>query len=67
MTRVRGSQQLTEQFAQTTAGVTAAMPIDLGAATGQEFLILYGSNLGMLGRPTQTPEAFRLTCFMPGR
>ncbi len=48
LTRVRGSLQLIEQFAQTTAGVTTALPIDLGPATDQVFLILYGSNLGLV-------------------
>ena len=37
LTRVRGSVQSTEQFAQT--------PIDLGPATDQVYLVLYGGNL----------------------
>ena len=54
LTRVRGTQQTTEQFAQTTNGVTAPLPIDLGAATDQVYLVLYGSNLGTVTIATAT-------------
>ena len=54
LTRVRGTQQSTEQFAQTVAGVTSAIPIDLGPATDQVFLVLYGSNLGAGSMATAT-------------
>ena len=52
LTRVRGTQQTTEQFAQTIAGVTSAIPIDLGPATDQVYLVLYGSNLGTASSAT---------------
>ena len=45
ITRVRGTQQLTEQFALATATGTAALPIDLGPASEQVYLVLYGGNL----------------------
>ncbi len=54
LTRVRGTQQCTEQFAQTAGGVTSAIPIDLGPATDQVYLILYGGNLGTATSATAT-------------
>jgi hypothetical protein len=54
LTRVRGAQQITEQFAQTIAGVTSAIPIDLGASTDQVYLVLYGGNLGTVTTATAT-------------
>ena len=41
LTRVRGQQQSTEQF----ASATGAVPIDLGPAGDLVYLILYGANL----------------------
>ena len=46
VTRVRGAQQSTEQLAASSQGTTAAVPIDLGPAGDQVYLILYGGNLG---------------------
>lgn len=46
LTRVRGTQQTTEQFAQT--------PIDLGPATDQVYLVLYGGNLPSVTTATAT-------------
>ncbi len=46
LTRVRGTQQLTEQFANSA--------IDLGPATDQLFLILYGANLSTVNTATAT-------------
>lgn len=46
LTRVRGTQQFTEQFAQSSGGITTAIPIDLGTANDQVYLVLYGGNLG---------------------
>ena len=54
LTRVRGTQQTTEQFAQTAVGVTSGIPIDLGPAADQVFLVLYGSNLGAATTATAT-------------
>ena len=54
LTRVRGAQQSTEQFAQSSSGVATAIPIDLGSATDQLFLVLYGSNLGSATAMTAT-------------
>ena len=45
LTRVLGTQQINEQFAQTVDGVTTPMPIDLGLPGDQVFLVLYGANL----------------------
>ena len=56
MTRVRGTQQFTEQFAQqSAAGVITALPIDLGPTGDQVYLVLYGGNLG--GGSTATATA----------
>lgn len=46
LTRVRGGQQLIEQFAQT--------PIDLGPAGDQVYLVLYGGNLPEVKTATAT-------------
>lgn len=54
LTRVRGTTQSTEQLAQVTAGVTVPIPIDLGPATDQVYLVLYGSNLGNATTATAT-------------
>ena len=54
LTRVRGSQQITEQFAQSSGDVTTAIPIDLGPATEQVYLVLYGGNLGAAKTATAT-------------
>lgn len=54
ITRVRGAQQLTEQFIQSVNGQPTAIPIDLSNATDQVFLILYGSNLNGPANGTAT-------------
>ena len=54
LTRVRGSQQSTEQFAQSAAGVTTAAPIDLGPNGDQVYLVLYGGNLGTVATSSAT-------------
>ncbi len=46
LTRVRGTAQTTEQFAQVTNGAAVPIPIDLGPTADQVYLVLYGSNLG---------------------
>ncbi len=45
ITRVRGTQQLTEQFVQSANGQATGIPIDVSNLTDQVFLILYGTNL----------------------
>jgi len=40
LTRVRGTQQLTEQFVQQAGGQATPIPIDMGPAGDQVFLIL---------------------------
>jgi uncharacterized protein (TIGR03437 family) len=54
VTRVRGQQQLTEQFVQSVGGQAAAVPIDVSQASDEVFLVLYGSNLGASARGTAT-------------
>jgi hypothetical protein len=54
LTRVRGSEQITEQFAQSSGGVTTAIPIDLGPAADQVYLVLYGGNLGTVSSSSAT-------------
>ncbi len=44
--RVRNGQQTYEPIYQVTGGTLAALPIDLGLATDEVYLILYGSGLG---------------------
>ncbi len=52
LTRVNGTQQTSEQFVQRTGNNAAALPIDV--ATGQVYLVLYGSNLGANATGTAT-------------
>ena len=54
VTRVRGGAQFTEQFAQSSNGVTSALPLSLGPAGDEVYLVLYGGNLGAVSSATAT-------------
>ena len=54
LTRVRGQQQSTEQFAAIVGGSAAPIPIDLGPQGDQVILVLYGGNLGATAAATAT-------------
>jgi uncharacterized protein (TIGR03437 family) len=46
LTRVRGTQQTTEQIFRVQSGAVVAAPVDLGPASDSVYLVLYGSGLG---------------------
>lgn len=54
LTRVRGTQQTTEQFVTVQSSVATAAPIDLGPSTDLVYLVLYGANLPAVTTATAT-------------
>jgi uncharacterized protein (TIGR03437 family) len=52
LVRVRNGAASYEPFVQTINGTIAALPIDLGPATDQVYLVLFGSGIGKTGSAT---------------
>ena len=65
LTRSRNGQNTDEQFVQSYNGTFVPLPIDLGPATDQVYLILFGSGLGKSGTATTTSVSIGGTTVTP--